>query len=47
MRALVDLLAQAVLAGRIKLEEIGEGFGLRAKTEERLKELEGGDDGKA
>lgn len=47
MKALVDLLAQAVLAGRIKLEEIGEGFGLRAKTEERLKELEGGDDGRA
>lgn len=47
MKALVDLLVQAVLAGRIKLEEIGEGFGLRAKTEERLKELEGGDDGKA
>lgn len=47
MRALVDLLAQAVLAGRITLKDIGEGFGLRAKTEERLKELEGGDDGKA
>lgn len=44
MRALVELLAKAVLAGKIKLEDIGEGFNLRAKTEERLKELEGGHD---
>lgn len=39
MNAVVEMLAKAVLDGRIKLEDIGLNFGLQEKTKKRLEEI--------
>lgn len=39
MNAIVEMLAKAVLDGRIKLEDVGSNFGLQEKTKKRLEEI--------
>lgn len=39
MNAIVEMLAKAVLDGRIKLEDIGSNFDLQEKTKKRLEEI--------
>ncbi|MEB3428879.1 hypothetical protein VLK81_09585 [Citroniella saccharovorans] len=40
MEVLINMLCEAVIKKKIRLEMIGNNFGMRDKVEEKLKEIE-------